>query len=346
MQFADRRWGSHEEDPRRLVQRDLLPMPLMALEEAPSTSLSRGTRQRVLKRMRHSEACNDAVKALNWMAGFESVASSQRVSATQFAARQHISSVLVDSKVVDPCMDTDEAVRTLLGQGPSYTGSDAANIASYDPELLSVPGAGDRPVSLTHHLPVDARTCLVDFEQHLLVSDDEWGRICETEGPMPVYMDPILKHDKSKCYEFVGRLTAAGLLSFSTHICSRVGLFFVKKKNGKIRLVIDCRATNRRFKRCPYLPMGTGASWTELVIDPHVDAYFSSSDIKDYFYECEIPDKLRPYFALPDIPISVARRFSVDPDMTRMLYSLDDSVYVAPVLKVLPMGWTWSFFFG
>ena len=41
-------------------------------------------------------------------------------------------------------------------------------------------------------------------------------------------------------------------------------MFFVAEKNGKLRMVLDCRALDHLFKDCPDMPMGSGGTWQEL----------------------------------------------------------------------------------
>ena len=89
--------------------------------------------------------------------------------------------------------------------------------------------------------------------------------------------------------------------------------------------------------------MGTGAVWADVCLNEEVEAWFSLSDIKDYFYGCSIPMGLSRYFALLD----------VETDFVQSLHNpqyLDDVGSPGgpwcPVLRVLPMGWSWSFYFA
>jgi len=40
--------------------------------------------------------------------------------------------------------------------------------------------------------------------------------------------------------------------------------FFVKKKNGKLRLVLDCRGVNRRFHPPPPMALSAGSTWSRV----------------------------------------------------------------------------------
>ena len=75
-----------------------------------------------------------------------------------------------------------------------------------------------------------------------------------------------------------------------------MGAFCVKKKTGKQRVVIDCRGSNRHFRPTPHLPMGSGAAWSEMLLEDGQNFFVSLSDIQDFFYCLGIPTELSPYF--------------------------------------------------
>ena len=93
-------------------------------------------------------------------------------------------------------LDSPEvAVRALLGSD-RYDGGAKANLGSYDPERISVPAAGAHPVDLAARLPEDARAYLVDIQEHILLNEEEWGRVCDNTAHCPVYYDPLLNRNR------------------------------------------------------------------------------------------------------------------------------------------------------
>jgi hypothetical protein len=159
----------------------------------------------------------------------------------------------------------------------------------------------------------------------------------------PVYYDPLLKRSKVMHEDLIRRMHEGGLITFTRRPRSRVGVFCVKKKHNRLRIVIDCRATNRRFRSTPHLPMGTGAAWADVCLGEGEEAWFSLSDIKDYFYACLIPAALTPYFCLLDVDDHFVKSLSD----ARFLEEDDSSGHAwCPALRVLPMGWNWSFYFA
>ena len=63
--------------------------------------------------------------------------------------------------------------------------------------------------------------------------------------------------------------------------------------------------------------------------------FISSSDIKDYFYEVAVPESLSAFLGLDDAPASLVAELTGSADAGK-----------TPFLTVLPMGWSWSFFFA
>ena len=75
------------------------------------------------------------------------------------------------------------------------------------------------------------------------------------------------------------------MLKFGGDRRSTVTPFFVAKKNGKLRLVLDCRASNQFFRPPPDIAMSAGYSFAQLELEPEDTMYVAQSDIQDYFYQ-------------------------------------------------------------
>ena len=96
----------------------------------------------------------------------------------------------------------------------------------------------------------------------MLLSAEELEGVLE-QGLPPVYHDPSF-HDTKRYLIFIVELYECGVVRFSDYVRVSLGTFFVKKKNGKIRLIMDCRATNRLFAVPPSVEIGTGSEWSAL----------------------------------------------------------------------------------
>ena len=61
-------------------------------------------------------------------------------------------------------------------------------------------------------------------------------------------MDPKLRHSRKSYLTFVTDLFSDGIVTFSRVSRGNVSCFSVKKKDGRLRLVVDCRTVNRLFR--------------------------------------------------------------------------------------------------
>ena len=60
-------------------------------------------------------------------------------------------------------------------------------------------------------------------------------------GPTPRYVDPVLDKNRRKYVQFIRRPMRGESIDFTASPTALAGLFFVRKKNGKLRIVWDCR---------------------------------------------------------------------------------------------------------
>lgn len=99
-----------------------------------------------------------------------------------------------------------------------------------------------------------------------------------------------------------------------------MNLFTVEKKNGRLRLVMDCRKLNALMPRPRHMPIPT----IHQVIDTMLGAkFFCTVDAKSYFYQFMITDpRIRDYFGFH---VGAARGY-----------------FKRGRLRKLPMGWSYA----
>eukprot|EP00959_Pyramimonas_sp_CCMP1952_P280761 5868585-Pyramimonas_sp.AAC.1 len=86
-----------------------------------------------------------------------------------------------------------------------------------------------------------------DFVQsRLLPSSEVDTRLKNSQVAVP-HSDPKLRR-VAAFEEFLRALQQRGTVDFSFSAMERVEAFFVHKKNGKLRLVVDCRRSNCHFQ--------------------------------------------------------------------------------------------------
>eukprot|EP00971_Amphidinium_carterae_P340417 6478747-Amphidinium_carterae.4 len=104
-------------------------------------------------------------------------------------------------------------------------------------------------------------------------------------------------------------------------------------------MILDCRATNKLFRAPPRVACGTGACWQNIRIPGEKQIFTTLSDLKDYFYSMGLPESLWKYFGLEDV--TGKEVLGMFPGAKCLEYE-----NYCPVMKVLPMGWSWAFYFG
>ena len=67
--------------------------------------------------------------------------------------------------------------------------------------------------------------------------------------------------------------------------------------------------------------------------------YIAQADVKNCFYQIELPEWLRPYFTLP----SITRQEAISIGLVDENYDAGDGDRIFPCLAVVPMGWSWAF---
>ncbi|CAK0857017.1 unnamed protein product [Prorocentrum cordatum] len=223
------------------------------------------------------------------------------------------------------------ALRELRGAGV-YEDIDSP-VVSFDDSLVSLPEAGNVPVPLGElvagvgDLDVEAA-----IHEQLLPRKDAESNL--SEAPRQPYMDAILRAQPHAYAGLVRRLHTAGMVTFSAAPRERCGLFFVRKKSGKQRMVIDCRRANCWFRRPSTVAVATGSALGELAVPEGEQLYVGHVDICDAFYHFGLPEAFRDYFALPavkagDVGLTVLGGRPLAPGSRAW-----------PVLAVLPMGWS------
>ena len=104
------------------------------------------------------------------------------------------------------------------------------------------------------------------------------------EGIAGSYTDPVRQHSRKTYLQFIRMLYDRGLVSFAEarKIKTKCGLFFVTKRDGKIRLIIDARRANQKFRKPPS-GSTTGLAALESVRVAEGEALYSSTyDVKDF----------------------------------------------------------------
>ena len=178
------------------------------------------------------------------------------------------------------------------------------------------------------------------YEDEMLYSPEELAGILEDTSDAGAYMDPTLAADPEKYAKLIAELYHAKMLDLEDTCRVQIAVFFVTKKDGRLRIIIDARRAKRVFRPPPACEMGSAECWTRVEA-PGVDPlYIALEDVKDFFYRLLMPIALRQYFGLPPLDASLLRRAfgdHVPPELVNMKT-------VFPCLRVLPLGFSWALY--
>ena len=159
------------------------------------------------------------------------------------------------------------------------------------------------PMDITSIAPAEVGRCFTEpgfFRLGVEAAEEVAART----GPITPYWDVVLAANGRLRRQFMDTLRRKGLVGYRRKVFSFVGMFFVRKKDGQIRLVVDGRTTNARHKLPPHTSLGTVAAWAEIDLSSLPDGatlFKCSGDLQDSFYQFT-SDVLAEDFAF-DFPV-------------------------------------------
>ena len=320
------------------IQRNLLPIAAAGVEERPSSALSRGVRQRIGQRRFFQQEARRTTFALNSMYTGQAVGSGSQ-PLTPSAGQKKVFE-FIDNAVSQtgrpPDLSGPEALEALRVSEGYEVSPSTSPLGSYVPEKVALPSSGLDPVPLDQLWGPDGQFKVEEFLRLRLVGTDEGAKRLEQSGVRRCYQDPAFNSEKVYC-GFVKRLHDLNLVEVRREKpVERVGLFFVKKKQDKLRLIMDCRRSNCHFEDPLPVSLATGESLSRLETLADKPLYMASADLQNAFYTLEMPEELRKYFGLKPVR---AGSLGLEEIGGRALHP-DEWVY--PVVKVVPMDWSWA----
>ena len=151
--------------------------------------------------------------------------------------------------------------------GSVYTSYVPLGTSAWTPRSVSSPGFSNTQL-------------LEDFETRMLRPAHAVEELDTLLGPAGCYHDPRLQSDVKVYAKFVRRCNSIGLVAFTTECLAELGIFFVRKKDGALRLILDCRRTNRLFLDPPSTQLVTGEGLGRVEIDWDDGAAFDGWEMR------------------------------------------------------------------
>ena len=335
--------------------RDIYPLP-QPLEPVKLHPLSRRSSQRLARKSQIQTKVVEAVEALNWMAGQRREFSADSFHPDDLQQQvlsriEGLSTSASDLGTLDSIPSPEAALRELLRGRSDYGLDQPTALATCCLERISLPKSLDGAPCALDLLEGKARRFLQCPEQMLRGGSD-------VEAPFKPYWDPKLRRNQRMYHSFIKKLHNAGYLVFTQTPKAHVGVFFVKKTDEKIRLIIDARGPNKLFKDPPGVDLlsSDGFARTEVMMpdgvargseayDSFLEAFSLSvglSDVKDCFHRLKQPMWLSEYFRL--LPIKASLLKMEGTYLGGKLLEADDEIYPCP--GSLCMGFSWSLYFA
>eukprot|EP00974_Lingulodinium_polyedra_P133641 11226424-Lingulodinium_polyedra.AAC.1 len=97
-------------------------------------------------------------------------------------------------------------------------------------------------------------------------------------------MDAVLAADAGAYRRFILDLQGRGLVGWTRKPLERAAVFFVHKKDGMQRMIIDCRRANRRFRAPPGVVLATPECLARLEMESERPLYMCEGDVENCFY--------------------------------------------------------------
>ena len=281
----------------------------------------------------------DCVRGLNALYSGEKLEAAAikfgEVSATQRAALEHIFNSVQELGPPPVGLDGPGALQQLRAFDGYGEDQVPAAVKSYDSSLLSLPAGDDQPVSLASLLGEDGGKIVDDFVATRLLNQDEARRRLSQAGVVRCYSDPKLLEPRTYS-KFVARLFDSGLIEMSLEEpTEKVEIFFVGKKDGRLRMVVDCRRSNQWFCPPDKVSLATADVLSRIDLSDKVgDLHVATADLKDAFYHFMLPLALRQYFGLRSLTageLGINKVGDIEVGVNTRIH---------PRLRVLPMGWS------
>ena len=150
-------------------------------------------------------------------------------------------------------------------------------LALYDTTRLSIPDSAVESTSLAQLLTEDTRDYVCRWSELMLHSENEQRFVHTTSEPPRLYQDPILA-----CSRMVVRFART-----PRYHCT----FFLHKKQGRQRFIVDARDVNRHFRRPPAAALASPEAVAGLVCNEGNSFWISTFDVRDAWARWGAPER-------------------------------------------------------
>ena len=276
--------------------------------------------------------------SLNSLAGFATprVADAQSLGAISAMVWSRVWDMHDQSSFFDTGETAKEARRVLLGAGAALYDSAAPQAEPFAHDKVSWPEPGDSKPWLSANLPRHLADLVEGSDRRWMREGDQFDKFVAEHGRPKLHGCAALKPGRREYKTFVAEGLKRGVLKLGLRSVEKVKIFFTGKKDGGLRVIVDCRRSNQRFQAPPHTALLTGSGFCEVHLDKGAELFFGALDVKNAFFQHRIPSWLSELFSMEAVP---AGFFGVDSVDGQVVHSRQR---VFPQLAVVPQGWTWG----
>ena len=198
-----------------------------------------------------------------------------------------------------PDFSTKDALSELQVSGP-YDADHTGLRASLIVDRLSLPASGSQPVDLASLLGCDGQQWIKEFVNSKVLPKQDAAAAKQQAGFRRPYNDPVLNSDVIYG-RLIHKMIDSGVVDLTVNpleAIQQVGVFAVRKKNDRQRLVVDARGSNFWFSEPGHVHLPTGSALSRLELGPGEEIYVADANIANAFYNMALPVELRRYFAM------------------------------------------------
>ena len=324
-----------------LRHRDLLPMPcredIFGLLNPRKSPCSAAQKCRVRRKACAIKWLCDGVDALHSMAGLSALPSGSGCSEAQRAALLQFQQKYCDAAFRITKRSPQAAWQEFLRSKGGYTGSSQFSSVSagmptvFRPDTTKLPSGGAGQVRLEDVAPAHIAVMLQDGRGILNEAYNE------NMKKRPPAMDPLLHRRVYTYGKFLEEVFGAQIISQRLTPVDEAGAFFVSRKDGRNRMIVDPVGGNARC--LPPLHTALPSLGAISSIESRLPLAFRSGDVEVCYFQYELPEWAKPLFCFPGIE----KRY-LPPRMQARYPDKNGSDKICFAMRVVPMGWTWSAF--
>ena len=195
----------------------------------------------------------------------------------------------------------------MVGRSVYEVGQVGCAVKPYGSGPVSLPKDLDNCLSIQDSLPSEDLLLLEGNHERMRNRDPELVAI-------KPYFDVVLKRNRRTYVKCIRQRLKLGLVRVTDICISEVGMLFVAKRDGSLRLIMDARPANSLMVKPPHTPLcsseilpsiesmeATGRSFSEHMPISDVLVYVGMADIDNYFRCIRISESLGHHFTFPGV---------------------------------------------